>query len=109
MRCVPRTGSEATRCPSSEDGACHSRPEFVSALREHCQLLLTVYEHPLHYTAIARIIREHTILRPTERQVLNALMVLQAQGVVGRTFVGVYESTIGYSSIGRKPPSALPA
>jgi hypothetical protein len=109
MRCVPRTGSEATKCPSSKEGACRSRPVFVSALREHCQFLLTVCGHPLHYTAIARIIRNQTFLRPTERQVLNALMVLQAQGVVRRTFVGVYESTVGYTSTGLKAPFALSA
>ena len=79
------------------------------AVRDSCQLLLKVSEHPLHYSAIARIIREQSPLRPTERQVLGALRVLESRGIVRRTTVGVYTSATAPSPAGPDRPHVVPA
>ncbi len=73
-----------------------------SDLQDCCLLLLRVSRHRLHYTAIARLIREQTSLTPTDRQVIAALRVLASEGIVTRTSRGVYESTTDPSPTERR-------
>ena len=80
----------------------------TSALRDCCHILLRVSEHPLHYSAISRIIGEQTSLRPTDRQVLGALRTLEGQGVVRRVSLGVYRFSAETSDISLTQTPATP-
>ena len=61
-------------------------------LRVSCQRLLGALGHPVHYGILACIIQAHTGLKPTKMQVISALKVLRAEGLVRRVRAGVYEA-----------------
>ncbi len=68
-----------------------ARLERMHRLQEACHLALRVTGNPIHYEIITRMVREHTPLRPTNRQILYALRIMKSQGLVRCVRVGVYE------------------
>jgi hypothetical protein len=87
-------------------GGMRKASNRTSAFRDCCIILLRVSERPLHYSAISRIIREQTSLRPTERQVLGALRTLEGKGIVRRVSLGVYKFSAETSSVSETQSSA---
>lgn len=68
-----------------------ARLERMHRLQEACHLVLKVTGNPIHYQNISGMVREHTSLSPTDRQILYALRVMKSQGLVRCVRVGVYE------------------
>src|SRR3990170_2238441 len=97
--------SPAPRSERSSGPCCKACERRVAALalRNSCLVLLRVAERPVHYATVARLIREQTRLKPSERQVLGALRVLESRGDVRRASRGVYECVARTSPSTRRP------
>lgn len=86
-----------------------ARLERMQRLQEACHLVLRVTGNPNHYQNITRMVREHTSLTPTNRQVLYALRIMKSQGLVRCVRVGVYECATPSHPAGEKPTPEAPA